>query len=65
MYHENLNVRLIVENVSQIKNEIAINVRVSSILLHVVTKELNMFEVLLIIQWLGMMKLKEKHKLFQ
>ena len=62
MYHTNVNVNLIIENVIQIKSGIIINVDASAktithvkkikleILLHVVVKLVNIWQVLLTIQ---------------
>ena len=62
MYHANVNVNLIIENVIQIKSGIIINVDASAksithvkkikleILLHVVVKLVNIWQVLLTIQ---------------
>ena len=75
MYQANVNVNLMVKNVSQIKSETTINVGVGvktwknimcakkmtfGILLHVFVKMVNMTELLLVIQWLCVIKLKRK-----
>ena len=69
MYHSNININLTEENVIQIKSGITINVDVSvkniiyikkiklEILLHAVVKVVNILQVLLMIQWLCVMKL--------
>ena len=71
-YHVNVNVNLMVENVTRIKSGIIINVFVSAkiqknimhakriifgILLHVVVKMLNIYQLLLTIQLLRVIKL--------
>ena len=64
-YHANVNVNLMVKNVTQIKFGIAINGNASAkkqekmfgILLHAVVKMIHMQEALLMNQWLCMMKL--------
>ena len=75
IYQANVNVNLMVKNVSQIKSETTINVGVGvktwknimcakkitfGILLHVFVKMVNMTELLLVIQWLCVIKLKRK-----
>ena len=64
MYHENVNVSLMIENVTQIKSaKIQKNIMcakkiILGILLHVLLKMVDMQEVLLTIQLLHVMKLK-------
>ena len=69
MYHANLNVNLVVENVIQIKSGIMINADVTTknifvkriifgILLHVVAKVVNVQQVILTIHRLRVMKLQ-------
>ena len=65
----NVNVNLMIDNVIQIKSRITISVRASAkniiyvkriifrILLHVVAKMINIYQVLLLIQCLRVMKL--------
>ena len=76
MYHVNVNVNLILENIIQIKSGIVINVDASAknikclknifgILLHVAAKIVNIQQVVLTIQWLRLMKLMKKQKQFQ
>ena len=72
MHHGNININLMVENVTQIKSgimvSVGVNVRIHKsiicvkniileMLLHVPVKMVDMKEVLLIIQWLSVMKL--------
>ena len=74
MYHANLNVNLMIENVIQIKNETMINVDSSTkniiyvkkitfeILLHVAAKMVDIQQVLLAIHWFHVIKLLKKKK---